>query len=103
MKNKVNLTNFNDSFAKRLRRNPKELQEYKKYILLKFEKDQNKELLLEGLKTIAMATDGMVKLAQKSYCSRRNLYKIFSIEGNPTINTFFEVIKALKMKIKIAA
>jgi hypothetical protein len=32
-----------------------------------FEKDQNKELLLEGLKTIAMATDGMVKLVQKTH------------------------------------
>ena len=103
MKNKIELTDFKDSFAKRLKNNPKELRAYKKYILSEFEKDQNKELLLEGLKTIAIATEGMSKLAQKTNCSLRNLYKIFSKHGNPTLDTFFEIIKTLNMKLKIAA
>ena len=103
MKNKSTLTDFRDNFAKILKENPKELREYKKYILSEFEKDQNKELLLEGLKTIAMATEGMSNLAKKTHCSRRNLYKIFSGQGNPTLDTFFEIIKTLNLKLKIAA
>ncbi|MDR1194879.1 MAG: hypothetical protein LBL00_00190 [Endomicrobium sp.] len=57
MKNKIVLTDFKEDFAKRLRENPAELRDYKKYVLSEFEKDQDKELLLEGLKTIAMATE----------------------------------------------
>jgi len=102
MKNKIVLTDFKAGFIKRLKENPKELREYKKYVLSEFEKDQNKELLLEGLKTIAMATEGMSKLAEKTCMSRRNLYKILAKEGNPTLNTFFEIIKTLDMKLKIA-
>jgi probable addiction module antidote protein len=103
MKTKIPLTDFKEDFAKRLRGNPKEMREYKKYILSEFEKDQNKELLLEGLKTIAMATEGMSKLAEKTRFSRRNLYKIFSKDGNPTITTFFQILKALDIKFKFAA
>ncbi|MDR1941165.1 MAG: putative addiction module antidote protein [Endomicrobium sp.] len=101
MRNKIALTDFNESFVRRLRKNPKELQEYKKYILSEFEKDQNKELLLKGLKTIAMATEGMSNLAKKTKFSRRNLYKVFSDEGNPTLDTFFEIMKSLNLKMKI--
>ena len=102
MKNKIVLTNFKESFAKRLSKNPKELKEYKKYILSEFAKDQNKELLLEGLKTIAIATETMSGLAEKTKMSRRNLYKVFGKNGNPTLNTFFEILNVLDLKLKIA-
>lgn len=52
---KVELTDFDDSFVKRLSKNSKELAEYKKFVIEEFEKDQNKNLLLEGLTTVAMA------------------------------------------------
>jgi putative addiction module killer protein/probable addiction module antidote protein len=102
MKNRIILTDFNDSFSKRLSKNPKELKEYKEYVISEFEKDQNKELLLAGLKAIAAAAETMNGLAKKTKMSRRNLYKIFSKDGNPTLNTFFEILRALDLKIKIA-
>jgi probable addiction module antidote protein len=102
MKNKVILFDTKKQFADRLSKNPKELQEYKKYILAEFEKDQNKELLFEGLKTIATAMETMSGFAKKTKMSRRNLYKIFGKDGNPTLNTFFEILQALNLKLKIA-
>ncbi|MDR1194880.1 MAG: helix-turn-helix domain-containing protein [Endomicrobium sp.] len=41
----------------------------------------------------------MSNLAKKTHLSRRNLYKIFSGQGNPTLNTFFEILKILDMKL----
>jgi probable addiction module antidote protein len=99
---KNNLVDFHKNFADRLMKNPKELKNYKNYIFREFEKDQNKELLLEGLKTITLATNGMAKTAQAAKLKRRSLYKILNKNGNPTLNSFFEILKSLNLRLKIA-
>jgi probable addiction module antidote protein len=97
------LIDFKENFTKRLKNNSQELEEYKKYVFEMFEKDQNKELLLEGLKTIALSTQGISAAAKSSKLQRRSLYKILTKDGNPTLNNFFMILKSLNLKLKIAA
>lgn len=54
----MKITNFDESVIKRLKKNHKELEAYKKFVFAEFEKDQNKELLFAGLKRIAVASAG---------------------------------------------
>jgi DNA-binding phage protein len=87
---KVELTDFDDSFVKRLSKNSKELAEYKKFVIAEFEKDQNKDLLLEGLTTVAMALSlRNSKTASLAKLKRQNLYKNLDKYGNYPLDSFF--------------
>jgi hypothetical protein len=47
------LTDFDEDFAKSLRENPKRLANFTKFIITEYEKDNDFELFLEGVKAIA--------------------------------------------------
>lgn len=59
-------------------------------------------LLLQALHRVALAR-GMTEVAKKSGVSRRNLYKMFSEDGNPSASTLFVVMDALGVKLTIEA
>ena len=59
------------------------------------------ELLLQALHRIALAR-GMTAVAKKSGVSRRNLYKMFSENGNPSAKTLLGVMGALGFRMTIA-
>lgn len=46
---------------------------------------------------------GMTKIAKKSGLGRESLYKALSREGNPEFVTVLKVVKALGLKLKVAA
>jgi probable addiction module antidote protein len=46
---------------------------------------------------------GMAKIAKKTGLGRESLYKALSPEGNPGLGTFLKVVKALGLKLKVAA
>ena len=58
------------------------------------------ELLLQALHRIAVAR-GMTAVARKSGVSRRNLYKMFSVNGNPSAKTLLVVMDALGVRMTI--
>jgi probable addiction module antidote protein len=100
----MKITNFDESVIKRLKKNHKELEAYKKFVFAEFEKDQNKELLFAGLKRIAVASaGGMSKTAQAANLKRGTLYKILDKGGNPTLESFLKILKSLNLKLKIVA
>ena len=64
--------------------------------------DGTPEELLRALNTIARSR-GMSALARDTGISREALYKAFSDNGNPTLDTLLRVMKALGVRLAVAA
>jgi probable addiction module antidote protein len=64
--------------------------------------DGSPEELLRALNTIARSR-GMSALARDTGISREALYKAFSDNGNPTLDTLLRVMKALGVRLAVAA
>ena len=64
--------------------------------------DGTPEELLRALNTIARSR-GMSDLARQTGISREALYRAFSESGNPTLDTLMRVMKALGVRLAVAA
>ncbi|QMW22701.1 addiction module antidote protein [Sandaracinobacteroides saxicola] len=64
--------------------------------------DGTPEELLRAVKAIARSR-GMSELARQSGISREALYRAFGDKGNPTLDTLLRVMKALGVRLAIAA
>lgn len=64
--------------------------------------DGTPEELLRAVSTIARSR-GMSELARQTGISREALYRAFSQDGNPTLDTLLRVMKALGVRLAIAA
>jgi probable addiction module antidote protein len=64
--------------------------------------DGTPEELLSALNTIARAR-GMSELARQSCISREAMYRALSESGNPTLDTLVRVLKALGLRLAVAA
>ena len=64
--------------------------------------DGTPEELLSALSTIARSR-GMTELARQTGISREALYRAFSESGNPTLDTLMRVMKALGVRLAVAA
>ena len=64
--------------------------------------DGSPEELLRALNTIARSR-GMSALARDTGISREALYKAFSDNGNPTLDTLLRVMQALRVRLAVAA
>ena len=64
--------------------------------------DGTPEELLGALGTIARSR-GMSALARETGISREALYRAFSDNGNPTLDTLLRVMKALGVRLAVAA
>ncbi len=64
--------------------------------------DGTPEELLRAVNTIARSK-GMSELARQTGISREALYRAFSENGNPTLYTLLRVLKALGVRLAIAA
>lgn len=64
--------------------------------------DGTPEELLRALNTIARS-HGMTDLARQTGISREALYRAFSDNGNQTLDTLLRVMKALGVRLAVAA
>ncbi|MBV1703719.1 MAG: putative addiction module antidote protein [Hyphomicrobiales bacterium] len=64
--------------------------------------DGTPEEMLRALKTVARSR-GMSALARETGLSREALYRAFSDDGNPTLDTLLRVLKALGVRLAVAA
>lgn len=64
--------------------------------------DGDPDLLKAALGDIARAK-GMTEIARAAGLGRANLYKALSPEGNPEFATVAKILKALGLRLKIAA
>jgi probable addiction module antidote protein len=73
----------------------------KAYVESAFE-DGDPALIAAVLGDVARAK-GMTELAEKSGVSRETLYKAFSEDGNPTLETLTAVMHSLGLKLSVKA
>lgn len=59
------------------------------------------KIIARGLGDVARAK-GMTELAAKAGLSRESLYRALSEDGNPRLDTFIKVLKALGVKVTVA-
>src|ERR1700693_4215210 len=64
--------------------------------------DGDPALVAAALGDVARAK-GMTKIARKTGLGRESLYKALSPEGNPELATVLKVLRALGLKLKVAA
>lgn len=64
--------------------------------------DGTPEELLRAVSVIARSR-GMSELARQTGISREALYRAFSKNGNPTLDTLLRVMKALGVRLAVAA
>ena len=64
--------------------------------------DGTPDEMLRALNTIARSR-GMTALARDTGISREALYRAFSDSGNPTLDTLLRVMKALGVRLAVAA
>jgi probable addiction module antidote protein len=76
----------------------KDIAEYLDAVL----EDGDPALISHALGVISRSK-GMAMIATKTGLGRESLYKSLSSEGNPELATFLKVIKALGLKLRVAA
>jgi probable addiction module antidote protein len=64
--------------------------------------DSDPALVAHALGVVARAK-GMTSIAGKAGLGRESLYKALSSDGNPELATFLKVIKALGLRLRVAA
>lgn len=74
---------------------------YLQTALEEYYKDKDSKSFLTALKDIALAKQGMSKLAEGTGKNRQSLYKALSIKGNPTLETLNEVLVNLGYRFEI--
>ncbi len=90
---KTKLTNWD---ASEYLDNPEMIQEYINAAL----EENDPDLLRLALGDVAKA-QGMTEIAKKAHVSRQNLYKAFSDNGHPKLDTIQKVIGAMGLKLKV--
>lgn len=73
---------FDTSYAKVLKKDPKRLKAFKKRIVADFNKTHNLPVFLMNLRIIAMAGN-VKKLAEKTAIKRPNVYRVLHKNANP--------------------
>jgi probable addiction module antidote protein len=63
--------------------------------------EDSPEAFLKALKNVAQARQ-MSKVAKEAGIQRETLYRSFSEQGNPTLDTLSSVLSALGMKLSIS-
>jgi probable addiction module antidote protein len=64
--------------------------------------DGDPALVAAALGDIARA-EGMTKIARAAGLGRESLYKALSPDGNPELSTVLKVVRALGLKLRVAA
>jgi probable addiction module antidote protein len=60
------------------------------------------KLVAHGLGVVARAR-GMTKIARETGLTRESLYKALSVDGNPEFATVLAVLRALRLRLTVAA
>ncbi|MBF5058635.1 addiction module antidote protein [Candidatus Neptunochlamydia vexilliferae] len=81
----------------------KELQDPKKAAAYLNEclKDEDPAVFLIALRDVIKANGGMSKLAEEIERNRESLYRSFSVNGNPGINTLVDALDVYGLEINV--
>ncbi len=95
-----NTKSYHDELIESLKK-PQKADTYLRLAMEEYQEDGNTEILLVALRNVAEARGGLGFLAKKTHLNRQNLYCILSEKGNPTLETFGLILRALGYKLSI--
>lgn len=90
------ITTYQEDLIESLK-DPKEAAEYLNAAI----EDGDREMFLLALRNIAQARGGMSAIAQKTHLKRESLYRMLSKKGNPELNSIFNVLHAVGLKLSV--
>lgn len=90
------ITTYQEDLIEALK-NPKEAATYLNAAI----EDGDREVFLLALRNVALAHGGMSTIARKAHLKRESLYRMLSNEGNPELNSIFNVLHAVGLKLTI--
>lgn len=61
----------------------------------------DREVFLLALRNVAQAHGGMSSVAQKAHLKRESLYRMLSKEGNPELNSIFNLLHAVGLRLTV--
>ncbi|MDR3257046.1 MAG: hypothetical protein LBT18_05355 [Endomicrobium sp.] len=96
-------TDFFEDYARRLRKNPRELKEYKYHVIEKYNKTRDTALFLDSLKIIAMAEGKISTLAKVTKIERSSVYRMLSKNANPSFHSIMSFVHNLGMDFRLSA
>lgn len=105
MKNKdfeIAKEDFDTSYAKILKKDPKRLQAFKKRIISDFNKTHDLPVFLMNLRILAIATN-VTKLAKKVGIKRPNTYQILSRDANPKFSSLCSITSNMGIECQFIA
>lgn len=92
---------FRDTFNNMLNNEPEVLKEFINLTFEEYNESQDFNELLCSLKYITLAKGGIELLSKKTGLSRQTIHNMFKKDSNPKLNTFFSVLNALDLDIKL--
>jgi len=90
------ITTYQEDLIESLK-DPKEAAEYLNAAI----EDGDREVFLLALRNVAQAHGGMSAIAQKTHLKRESLYRMLSKKGNPELNSIFNVLHAVGLKLSV--
>lgn len=100
MKKKAPYVSHEQQQIQEFRNNPKLATEYLNSAIQVAFEENNPELVLMALATVARAY-GMTHVAKVADLKRESLHRMLSKRGNPEWNSIFRVLKALHLRPKL--
>lgn len=100
MKKKVPYVLDEDEQISEFKRSPKRALEYLNAALQVAFEENDPELVLTSLATVARAS-GMTRVAKNASVQRESLHRMLSRRGNPEWGSLFRVLKALHVRPKL--
>lgn len=82
-------------------RDPDAAQAYLEIALSEFEEDGNYAAFLQALNDVTKAQGGVGKLAQRTHLKRQSIYRVFSGQANPRLDTLASIIHALGYRLTV--
>lgn len=95
-----NTSSYHDKLIESLK-NPEEANIYLRVAMEEYHEDGDIDALLSALRNIAEAKGGIGRLAKATHLNRQNLYSALSKNGNPRLDTFELILKALGYRLDI--
>jgi len=92
---------FRDTFNNMLNNEPEVLKEFINLTFTEYNQNKDFNELLYSLKYITAAKGGIELLSKKTGLSRQTIHNMFKKDSNPKLNTFFSVLNALDLDIKL--
>lgn len=88
---------YKEDYLYKQLQNPKEAAAYLNECL----KDEDPAIFLIALRDVIKANGGMSKLADEIERNRESLYRSFSVNGNPGINTLVDTLDLYGLEISV--